>query len=420
MIARRSLFAAALAAGAAVPLSAAGAARAAASAGAARAAASAGGPGTAGLLGGTSPAAPVNGAGPATPGRLTLPGPTGPYRIGVADLHLVDRSRPDPNAGPGRPRELMVSVWYPAGRDGRRYPVAEWMPPEAWRELLTAIDLAADVAPPWTAARRGAPVRRTRDRLPVIVYSHGNDSCRAESTIVVQELTSHGYVVVTVDHTYDGVSEFPDGRVTLPTAESFTPWDSAADVLFVLDRLADIAAGRNPDAGHRPLPAGLGAALDLGRLGMFGWSKGATSTALVMNVDRRVRAGLSFDGPMQSQPPVAGTDRPFMLMTAENGRDAEPSVAEFWAMLRGWRLNVQATGAAHGSYNDGQWLVPQLARIVGLSGEELAEWVGTLDPGRAVRIQRAYPLAFFDLHLRRRGHLLSGPSAAFPEVRFLP
>ncbi|WP_283844082.1 hypothetical protein [Streptomyces barringtoniae] len=40
---------------------------------------------------------------------------------------------------------------------------------------------------------------------------------------------------------------------------------------------------------------------------------------------------------------------------------------------------------------------------------------------RALRIQQAYPRAFFDLHLRhRRGCLLDGPSAAFPEVSFLP
>jgi hypothetical protein len=55
-----------------------------------------------------------------------------------------------------------------------------------------------------------------------------------------------------------------------------------------------------------------------------------------------------------------------------------------------------------------------------MSDEELENWIGTLDPARAARIQQAYPLAFFDLHLRRRGQLLDGPSAAFPEVTFIP
>ena len=137
--------------------------------------------------------------------------------------------------------------------------------------------------------------------------------------------------------------------------------------------------------------------------------------------DRRIRAGLSFDGTMQSQPPVtAELDRPFMMMTAEFTRAAEPSVAQFWSKLRGWRLNIQADGAVHSSYCDHQWLIPQVAKAIGMSDEELRELIGTLDPVRAVRIQQAYPLAFFDLHLRHRGHLLDGPSPAFPEITFLP
>ncbi|UQU62381.1 acetylhydrolase [Couchioplanes caeruleus] len=340
--------------------------------------------------------------------RLTLPAPTGPHRIGTVPLHLVD--------GPRR-RELMAGVWYPAAGRPLRHPVVPWMTPASLRALLGDNGFDPDAAAgPRTAGHEGAAVLRGHGRLPVILFSHGAGGHRSETTIVVQELASHGYVVVTVDHTGDAYTEFPGGRLSVPDDDaSFTPWDSAADMVFALDRLEDLAAGR------RPLPSGLAAALDLDRVGMFGWSKGATSTALVMNEDRRVRAGLSFDGPMQSQPPVSGLRRPFMLMTAEFSRAAEPSVEEFWSQLRGWRLNVQADGALHGAYCDHQWLIPQLAEITGMSDEDLAGWIGTLDPGRAVRIQQAYPLAFFDLHLRhRRQRLLEGPSPAFPEVRYLP
>ncbi|MFE2062700.1 alpha/beta hydrolase family protein [Streptomyces sp. NPDC059467] len=363
-------------------------------------------------------------AAPAAPGpvRLTLPAPTGPYPVGTVPLHLVDTSRPDPVAGPGHHRELMASVWYPARRV-ERYPLARWTSPAVTRALLAmAGGFPADVAvAPLTAGHEGAPVGRTGGRLPVVVFSHGAHDHRSDTTIVVQELASHGYVVVTVDHTYDAFSEFPDGRLTVPLDRpALTPPDFATDIRFVLDCIEDLAAGRNPDAEQRPLPAGLAGALDLHRIGMYGWSKGATATAFVMSEDRRVRAGLSFDGPMQ---PMITTDldRPFMMMTAEFTRAAQPSVAEFWSHLRGWRLNVQAEGAVHSSYCDVQFLIPQLAPAVGMSDADLQSWIGTLDPARAVRIQQAYPLAFFDLHLRHRpGHLLDGPSPAFPEVKFIP
>ncbi|WP_331743774.1 acetylhydrolase (plasmid) [Streptomyces sp. NBC_01136] len=356
-----------------------------------------------------------------TPAQLTLPVPTGPYPVGTVALHLVDGSRPDPVAGPGHYREVMASVWYPA-REVGRYPRARWMAAAPLRALLTSAGFEPDaVMAPLTVGHEGAPVRRTGGRWPVVVFSHGAHDHRADTTIVVQELASHGYVVVTVDHTYDAFSEFPDGRLTVPSQATW-PAIYATDIQFVLDRIEDLDAGRNPDAEHRPLPAGLRGALDLHRIGMFGWSKGGTATTLVMSEDQRVRAGLSLDGPMQ---PVITTDldRPFMMMTAEFTRAQEPSVAEFWSHLRGWRLNVQADGAVHRSYGDYQALIPQLAKVVGMSDEELRGWIGTLDPARAVRIQQAYPLAFFDLHLRHlrhRGHLLDGPSAAFPEVKFIP
>ncbi|MFK3980615.1 alpha/beta hydrolase family protein [Micromonospora sp. NPDC050397] len=386
---RRRLLTAALATGAAVPLGAGWAAPARATAG---------------------------------PARITLPTPTGPHRIGTVSLHLVDTSRPDPLAGRGH-RDLMVSVWYPATRAARRYPLAPWMQPAPMGALLAANGFDPDVVTaPLTAGHEGAPVLQAADRRPVVVFSHGAGGYRAESTIVVQELASHGYVVVTVDHPYDSYSQSPDGAPTVPDDDvSVTPWDHAHDIRFVLDRVEDLAAGRNPDAQCRPLPAGLGAALDPRRVGMYGFSKGATATALVMNSDRRVRAGLSLDGPMLSQPPVADLDRPFMLMTAVFTPGAEESgVAEFWPLLHGWRRQVHIEGTTHGAYCDPQWLIPQLASIVGMSDDDLADWIGTFDPVRAVRVQQSYPLAFFETHLRhRRQRLLDGPNPAFPEVRFV-
>jgi predicted dienelactone hydrolase len=395
-LSRRGLVTAALAAGLTVPLGLAGRTAASAS--------TAGHPHTAG------------------PPRMVLPASTGPYPIGTVALHLVDRSRPDRVAGPGHYRELMVSVWYPA-RDVARHPRAVWLPDPLMRALLEYNEIPAGpvAAPPITAGHVGAPVRRAGGRLPVVVFSHEAHDQRADTTIVVQELASHGYLVVTVDHTYDAFVEFPDGRRLAPLDGDYTLGapDFADDIPYVLDCIGRLAAGRNPDADGRPLPAGLSGAPDPRRIGMFGTSKGATATALVMGMDPRVRAGLGMDGPME---PLVTTDldRPFMLMTAEYTRATAP-VAQFWSHLTGWRLNVQADGAAHNAYNDYQILLPQIAEAVGVSDEVLRTWIGTLDPRRAVRIQQAYPRAFFDLHLRhRRQRLLEGPSRAFPEMRYLP
>ncbi|MFF3518556.1 alpha/beta hydrolase family protein [Streptomyces sp. NPDC002573] len=352
--------------------------------------------------------------------QLALPRPTGPYPVGTVPLHLVDTSRPDPVAGPGRHRALMASVWYPA-RKAEDLPRAPWMAEGALRAFLADAGFPLDPAlGPLTAGHLGAPVHHTGHRLPVIVYSHGSGSHRGDHTIMAQELASHGYAVVTVDHTYNTFTEFPDGRVVTPGEVPMFPKDFAADLGFLLDCVEALAAGRNPDVDGKQLPQGLLGALDPQCIGAFGWSKGGTATALTMLADQRVRAGLSLDGPMQ--PTItADLDRPFMMMTAVFTRAAMPDVAEFWTHLRGWRLDIQADGAVHNSYGDNATLIPQAGKILGMTDQQIQDMIGTLDPARAVRIQQAYPLAFFDLHLRHRGgHLLKGPSVAFPEVKFLP
>jgi predicted dienelactone hydrolase len=345
--------------------------------------------------------------------------------VGTVQLHLVDRSRPDAIAGPGHFRELMATVWYPA-RDVARYPVAPWMPAGALQAFLADAGFS-DLAPlaPLTVGHVGAPVRRSGRRLPVVVFSHGAHSHQGDHTIMVQELASHGYAVVTVAHQYDTYTEFPDGRVAVPLYDRKAPTlpgDFAADLRFALDCVEQLAAGRNPDVDQRELPAGLLGSLDPRRMGAFGWSKGGTATACATLADERIRAGLSLDGPMQMNPPLAGDlDRPFMMMSAVFTRATDPEAAAFWSHLRGWRLNIQAQGAAHVSYGDNEALFPQVARLFEWSGQQLQDVIGTLDPDQAVKIQQAYPLAFFDEHLRhRRGHLLDGPSPAFPAVTFLP
>ena len=70
----------------------------------------------------------------------------------------------------------------------------------------------------------------------------------------------------------------------------------AADAEFVLNELTAIDRGGNPDAEHAPLPAGLTGALDLSRIGMFGWSIGGAASAQAMRDDPRVKAGVDLDG----------------------------------------------------------------------------------------------------------------------------
>ncbi|WP_067828167.1 alpha/beta hydrolase family protein [Actinomadura kijaniata] len=400
---------------------------------------------TAALAGSLLPSAAVAGTprpAPAPSGvRVALPTPTGSARLGMTELHLVDRSRPDPWV-PSRPyRELMVSLWYPAKRaDGYRRAPA--MPPNAaahfGRTAAEQEGFAGADRVDWAGirghARAGAPAKS--GRRPVLLLSPGNRMPRTLNTALAEEMAGHGYVVVSIDHTHNPMGvEFPGGRVEpsrQPPSASFDLMRKeyatrSADARFVLDSLERLARGGNPDAGRRALPRGLKGALDLTRVGMFGHSLGGASSAQAMSDDRRIDAGVDLDGGFVSREgplgPVVerGLDRPFMIVNADRGSHDHPSIRPFWDGLRGWRRSIQVAGTEHHSFSDLQAYVPRMVRA-GVTPKEFgAALVGTIDPARSFAVQGAYVRSFFDLHLRKRDdHLLDGPSPRFPEVRFLP
>jgi predicted dienelactone hydrolase len=402
----------------------------------------------------TVSAAGVATAGTTRPVRVRLPAPTGPYPVGTTSLHLVDRSRPDPWR-PAERRELMVGVFYPAaGVSGR--PVAPQMAAGEAAGFDTFTGPANYGVDPgtvdWAATRTHAHVdapARPGSR-PVLLYSAGVADPRSWNTALVEQLASAGYVVVTIDHTYEVAAvEFPGHRVAttvLPERLAEAERDGTlvglqkqvvaarvADTRFVLDALGDLRAGRIPDAEHRRPPRNLAGALDLHRVGMFGASAGGFTAAQAMDEDRRIRAGADLDGtlgfgddPAHLEPsPVAehGLDRPFLLMgsAGPGGSDhrTESSWRSFWAHGSGWRADLTLAGSRHGSYTDAEAILPQLRGRI--PDAAIGDAVGTVDPARAITAERAYVTSFFDRWLRGADDgLLAGPSPRYPEITFVP
>lgn len=357
------------------------------------------------------------GAGP----LLSLPKPTGRYGVGTTMLHLVDPARADPLAPAPRARELMVQLWYPASAKGHGARAA-YLPAGVSSRYTAFINAATGSTYPGdlltfpTNSRDGAPAAGP-GRRPVLVFSHGYGVSAALYTALHEELASRGYIVAGVEHTFDaGAVEFPDGRVE-PQRDGLVIDDvlrgvRVADTRFVLDALGVLAAGGNPDAERRALPAGLGRALDLSRVGAFGHSLGSATVVGAIDQDRRIDAGAALDGN-----PIgpARLDRPFLLMGNQGHRRADdPDWAAFYDRLRGPRLHLVIDGAEHADLSD----LAVFKSTVDLSA--IFE-VGPIDGARAVAIERAYLTAWFDKAIRgRSSDLLKGESPRYPEVDFQP
>jgi predicted dienelactone hydrolase len=367
-------------------------------------------------------------AGRAPSPRLVLPAPTGPYRLGTVSLDLIDPSRPDPWV-PSIPfREMVVSMSYPArGVDG--HPREPYFTPIVARAYEQQIGVPTPLNWPITHAHLHAPVLPREGGWPVVLYAPGLGDERNDTTAIAEDLVSHGYVVVTIDFVHDsGVVELPDGRLeesavpepTLPVTIKEVV-SRAEDVSFILDQLAVINRGGNPDHEQRPLPRGLRGSLNLDQTGMFGHSDGGSTAAHVMHADSRVKAGVDMDGTLWTPQAVAGSGGALLLFGEQTlAADEASSWDEFWAKQRGPKLQLSLLGSEHATFTDFAPLVPQAAPILGEPPSWVTELIGTINGPRAVTVERTYIRAWFDTYLGRHdSRLLAGPSPLFPEVQFV-
>ncbi|TXS44268.1 alpha/beta hydrolase family protein [Streptomyces sp. t39] len=365
---------------------------------------------------------PVSSARHTSEAGIELPRPAGRYAVGTRTLHLSDDRRRDPWV-PSAPRELVVSVHYPA-RAGTGS-AAAYMTPEEARLLLEARGLAGAVPAEAVSGVRTharADARPASGRFPMVLLSPGFSMPRTTLTTLANDLASRGYVVAAVDHAYESVgTAFPGGRVLTCRACGTVATDQeraqvavgrAHDLSFVIDRLTTTRASSGTAHGHSGLP--LARMIDPRRIGVAGHSIGGAAAAAVMQHDPRVRAGVNLDGNFLTPLPGAGmAGRPFMMMgtSATHGPAApESDWHDAWMRLDGWKRWLTVAGAEHFTFTD----LPVLADRLGLSDP-----AAPLSGERSWLLTRDYTAAFFDTHLRGMARpLLDGPSADRPEVQF--
>ncbi|MDX6279075.1 MAG: hypothetical protein QOH03_146 [Kribbellaceae bacterium] len=333
--------------------------------------------------------------------RAVLPEPTGLYGIGTTEVHLTDARRADPWQ-PGKRRELMISVWYPTRGLHRQFaPYAgPAVAPALGAEMTSYLGLPADtvdLAGSTTHARRQA---KPCGRHPVLLYSPGSGASRVIGTNQAEELASRGYVVVTIDHTGEAPVEFPGGRVV----GALVPWDAPGAVKKATDtRVADVRFVLDSLPG---LPRRLSHAMDLSRIGMYGYSMGGSTAASAMLLDRRISAGVNLDGGMRdgeqpSEVSRRGLDRPFLLVGAgAHSRSTDATWSSFWTAQRGWKKESVLADGGHGSFGDYQFTLPGLARASGIDPAVLSEGLGTVSPEVSVAFTRHALDGFFGQFLK--------------------
>ncbi|MFE7638808.1 alpha/beta hydrolase family protein [Kitasatospora sp. NPDC057518] len=341
----------------------------------------------------------------------TLPAPTGPYAAGEDVIHLTDASRPDPWVPSSGPRQLTVTMVYPAV-PGTGTPAPYMTLAEAAGAIqLRKIPASSGITPQnlssvATHAFDGA--RPRSGKYPLVVLSPGFEHPRMMLTSLATDLASHGYVVALVGHTYEDSGETLANGQTPPCAICDDPnldmgtvtASRALDVSFVIDQLT-----------HGNTAWRLAHLIDEHEIGMAGHSLGGAAAATTMIADPRVRAGVNMDGTFAPAPMPGQINRPFLMLSSPGNHPAgggDTTWGQAWDALGGYKKWLTVAGADHTSFTDLDLLL-----------EEAGFPTPPLSPARGVEITREYVTAFFDRTLKGiHSPLLDGPSPNNPEVLF--
>ena len=344
-----------------------------------------------------------------------LPAPTGTYEIGTTYYHWTDATRNEVfTAEPDDRREVMVRLWYPAKVHPEAEPVT-YLP----RATLEAPYLAnvpgatsfalpiSEIAGTPTHSYRDAPLSDAQTNFPVIIYSDGWQGSSVLATSQMEELASHGYIVVSVEHPY--ISEwtvFPGRRVVAAdNASSDGAQEAVAqDIIFVLDQLTllneafSVFALQRLDMLDEAMPGDqFTGRLDLERVGVLGAAWGGGPSLLACLNDERLAAVL-VEGAyiLPEDVMTAGIDVPVMFID-----DRETPSASGFEVANRQAYHVSVNSSSNQSYGD--YLL----------------WSEDTNAARSVPAINAYIRAFFDRHSRGLVvPLLNGPSPDFPDVTF--
>jgi predicted dienelactone hydrolase len=374
---------------------------------------------------------------------FSLPKPTGSLAVGTRYVYLTDSQRNDPfRSDKPLKRELAVRVFYPARPDESK-PFTTYY--HGSSQLLKA--MASFYGMPNFAFSHLRLVRShskenlqaldVAEKFPVVLFSHGAGASMETAVSLCEDLASHGYVVMSIDHPYaSAATEFPDRIVTAreATTDFKTPEPAepitrimADDAQFVIDSLS---------GDWTKL---FRAEMDREKIGVIGHSVGGAVAYDLAFREPRVKAAVNLDGVVYVAPKTVKNSSAFLMIANDRyhvqaiekgkpltespapGSDRE-TLAAYERAVRNARILRQALHASGNFYTilgSDHMKFTDLGLFVGSRWlRELLQIRGDTSPARCLTISQALAVTFFDQRFKRaKGERKPNPSIAFPELK---
>ncbi|MFO0946110.1 MAG: prolyl oligopeptidase family serine peptidase [Planctomycetota bacterium] len=325
----------------------------------------------------------------------------GPYPVGVTTMTLVDHSRVDP-ATQG-PRTLLTEIWYPATDETKDLPKNQFSD-FLLRGTNPALNLALQIGFKANVeelnkrftnlAVRDARVRE--GKFPLILFSHGNGGIRQQSTFLCDYLASHGYVVMSPDHTGNAAVTVVDGKLVTnkPALRAASAEDRPKDLSFLIDCMTQMNKGSDSRFAGK---------VDLDRIGAAGHSFGGYTVGMVINAEPRIKAIVPLS-------PVFGKRENFttpvlVILGTEDatiGVKGNDNARAFFEESKGPHYLVEILDGGHFTFSDMFQIKPDFGDGIGkgkriTKPEEPIEYLGMKE---SYEIINSYSTAFFGKYVK--------------------
>ncbi|MBW4083411.1 hypothetical protein [Paenibacillus sp. S150] len=281
-----------------------------------------------------------------------------------------------------------------------------------------------------------APV--AEGKHPLLLFSHGFGLFHEANTVQLEELASHGYIVLCIGHQGEGSYELPGGEILKPDMEQlmkdyqadakgmerfpeYAAWlagdgrsASLAEYRCFYHQMIELQPGLTAQSArwiedslaaldrllHDPGKDGrlLAQHIDTGKIGAFGMSFGGSTALGLTQASDLIQAGANLDGFYYNTNWQKPLHKPVLLLQNDAGLflDFPYANAEGDAYLATFRNSTHANFA---DYNE--ILAENYIAKGEYQGQEMEQaMLGSIDPGRMEDLLNLLLLDFFNKYLR--------------------
>ncbi len=321
----------------------------------------------------------------------SLPKTTGSYQVGTTNFDWVDKSRKDLiTVDSNDNRELMVQMWYPID-NGKGRKQESYIPytQEGIDQIISSKGFdkkLSDINNINTQSYKDGILSKKKEKYPIVLFSHGNMQSRWQYQTITRELASHGFIVVSIEHTHYAIgTKFNNGKF-ISNDYSLSGLDVkkddydmnelwVKDIQFVINKLESL--NRTDERLNFKNK------LDLNKISAIGHSLGGAAAARALQVEPKIKSAMDIDGSLVGlSGKTAKMTKPFAMIKSEDSvkqysgvippnvpEEYREKVKEIYKIftkryheaVSGPAYDITISGSTHMNYSDSPLLQPYLS-----------------------------------------------------------